>query len=198
MTLRDTNLELLIESCREAFGGAPVRPAARAAGLVFSRLAGREGESVALAAQRLDVCHHHLDAALSAMAAQASPLPELAAAFSAVEGSLRWDRRRGADPEDRAFFDGHVNAMLIGPGGIEQREDVWVGATLMAPHVTYPEHSHPPEEAYLALTGGQWWNAGMDWTEPGPSGTFYNPPGIRHAMRSGASAFLALWFLPVG
>ena len=131
------------------------------------------------------------------MAAEASPLPELAAAFSALEGRLTWQRRKGADPADEAFFHGHANAMLIGPGGLEQRDDVWVGCTLMAPGVIYPGHSHPPEEVYLALTDGQWWNAEMDWTEPGPGGTIYNPPGILHAMRAGPSAFLALWFLPV-
>jgi hypothetical protein len=29
------------------------------------------------------------------------------------------------------------------------------------------------------------------------TGAVYNPPGIRHAMRSGKGPFLALWFLPV-
>ena len=168
-----------------------------AADRVFARLAGREGAGAAVDAGRLPVCHHQLDAALSAMAAEASPLPEIAAAFSGIEGRLRWERRRGSRPEDGAFHDGHANAMLIGPGGIEQREDLWVGVTLMAPGVTYPDHSHPPEEVYLAFTPGDWWNAEMDWTEPGPGGLIYNPPGILHAMRAGPSAFLAIWLLPV-
>lgn len=51
---------------------------------------------------------------------------------------------------------------ILGPGGIEERDDVWVGATLMAPLVTYVDHDHPPEEVYLALTPGEWWNAAMD------------------------------------
>jgi hypothetical protein len=37
----------------------------------------------------------------------------------------------------------------------------------------------------------------MDWTEPGPGGIIYNPPGILHAMRSHAQPMLALWFLPI-
>jgi hypothetical protein len=58
------------------------------------------------------------------------------------------------------------------------------------------DHDHPPEEVYLSLAPGEWWNAGMDWTDPGARGVIYNPPGIRHAMRSGAGPFLALWLLP--
>ena len=67
----------------------------------------------------------------------------------------------------------------------------------MAPHVTYVDHDHPPEEVYLALSPGEWWNTDMDWTDPGAGGLIYNRPGIRHAMRSGAAPFLALWFLPI-
>jgi quercetin dioxygenase-like cupin family protein len=87
--------------------------------------------------------------------------------------------------------------MILGPRGLEVREDVMVGATVMAPNLRYPDHNHPPEEVYLALTPGTWWNAEMDWTDPGPSGSIYNPPGIAHAMRSGPEPFLALWYLPL-
>lgn len=37
----------------------------------------------------------------------------------------------------------------------------------------------------------------MDWTDPGETSLIYNPPGIQHAMRSGDTPFLALWFLPL-
>ena len=119
------------------------------------------------------------------------------AAFGALVDRLEWKRRASADPADRAFWDGHANAMICGPGGLEAREDLWIGATVMAPGVTYADHDHPPEEVYLSLTPGEWWNADMDWTDPGARGVIHNPPGIRHAMRSGAGPFLALWFLPV-
>lgn len=97
----------------------------------------------------------------------------------------------------RRFWNGHANTMIVGPGGLEARPDVWVGASLMEPHFTYVDHDHPPEEIYLALTEGAWRNSDMEWTEPGPGGVIYNRPGIRHNMRSGAKPFLALWFLPV-
>ena len=86
---------------------------------------------------------------------------------------------------------------LVGPGGFEEREDVMVGVSLVAPHVTYPDHSHPPEEVYLVLSEGEWWNTAMGWVHPGPGGLVYNPPGITHAMRAGDAPLLALWFLPL-
>ena len=110
---------------------------------------------------------------------------------------LSWWRRSAAEPGDQPFHDGHANATIIGKDGLEQRDDVQVGVSLMAPNMVYPDHSHPPEEVYAAFTGGEWWNARMDWTEPGAGGLIYNPPGILHAMRSGAKPFLALWMLPV-
>jgi hypothetical protein len=121
----------------------------------------------------------------------------VADAFRQIEPALRWYRRSTADPNDSVFWNGHANAVILGPGGLEERNDIWVGVSLMAPHVTYVDHDHPPEEAYLALTPGEWWNADMDWTDPGAGGLIYNRPGIRHAMRSGATPFLALWFLPI-
>lgn len=198
MILRDSNLGLLLQISANRLLSASDDRSTRAAERVLGRLSSTVGESVALPAARLPVCGRHLEAALSDMAASPSPMPDLAFAFAALEGRLRWQRRNGADPSNGDFFEGHANAMLIGPGGLEQRDDVWVGATLMAPGVAYPDHSHPPEEVYLALTQGHWWNAESDWTEPGPGGTVYNPPGILHAMRAGTSAFLAFWFLPAG
>lgn len=197
MTLRDTNLQQLIDlSARIIAAGGGGR--ARAAGeRVFGRLAERQGRPGEAIPGRLPVCGHALDAALAGLAAQPSPLPELASAFAAVEGHLAWYRRRTATPADEPFYSSHANAMIIGPGGLEERADVQMGVSVMPPHALYPDHDHPPEEVYIALSGGAWWNAGMDWTEPGPGGIIYNPPGILHAMRAGEGPLLALWFLPV-
>ncbi len=130
-------------------------------------------------------------------AALQEPRGQLAEAFAGIEGQLRWSRRAVADPADAAFWNGHANAVILGPGGLEARDDLWVGVTAMAPGVRYTDHDHAPEEVYLPLTLGEWWNAAMDWTDPGPGGFIYNPPGIRHAMRSGTGPFLALWYLPL-
>lgn len=198
MTLRDSNLQQLLDISQRIISGSGDARAMRAGERVFGRLGAREGSIGEVDADRLPVVRHNVDAALAALAAGASPMPELASAFAVVEARLTWGRRRNAEAVGEPFFNGHANATLVGPGGLEQRDDVWVGVTAMAPGIVYPDHDHPPEEVYIALSPGEWWNAEMDWTEPGPCGIIYNPPGILHAMRSHAEPFLALWFLPLG
>lgn len=197
MTIRDTSLQQLLDISRDIIAGSGDGRAIKAGERVFERLSGPAGSSSAVAAERLPACRNNIAAALAGLAACPSPLPELGNAFAAVEAALRWYHRKNSESLGQAFRDGHANAMLVGPGGIEERNDVWVGATVMAPGVTYPDHDHPPEEVYIALSPGAWWNAAMDWTEPGPGGIIYNPPGILHAMRSDAQPLLALWFLPI-
>jgi hypothetical protein len=162
-----------------------------AAALVFDRCRRRTGAVAASAPVESPVC-----GVLPGALAVARPAlrQAVAEALAALAPRLRWKPRASAT--DPAFRDAHANATVLGPGGIEEREDVWIGVTLMAPNVDYPEHSHPPEEVYLALTPGEWWNARMDWTDPGPHGLIYNPPGIAHRMRSGETPFLAVWLLP--
>lgn len=197
MARRDENLQQLIDLSRNVIAGCGAPRAVAAGARVFDRLGRETGSQGAVPAERLPACDHPLGAALAGLADAPSPLPQVASAFAAVEAGLRWYRRKNAEALGQPFFDGHANAMLVGPGGLEERDDVWVGVTVMAPNITYPDHDHPPEEVYIALSRGEWWNAAMDWAEPGPGGIIYNPPGILHAMRSHAEPFLALWFLPI-
>lgn len=197
MPSRDSNLQQLLDVSQRTIADSGVAAAMAAGERVFERLGRSAGVAKDGAAGRLPVCASTVEAALAGLATRNPPLPELARAFAAVEDRLRWYRRKTATPADEPFYSSHANALLIGPGGLEERSDVEVGVTVMAPHTLYPDHDHPPEEVYIALSPGEWWNAKMDWTEPGPDGIIYNPPGILHAMRSHAQPFLALWFLPI-
>lgn len=196
MTPREPNLRALLDGVETVIAARATPDMAATAARVYERLTASVGFSTAAVVRQLPVCRH-LDAIYSDMAAEASPLPEIASAFMALETRLNWTRRRTSTPTRQPFHDGHANATLIGPDGLERRDDVWMGVTLMAPGITYPDHSHPPEEVYVAFTDGEWWNAAMDWTEPGPGGLIYNPPAILHAMRSGGKPFLALWLLSI-
>ena len=195
--MRETKLQQLLDHSRRVIMASGNARAMAAAERVFDRLEARQGATGAVTAQRLPVCLHNIDAALDGLAARPSPLSEIGATFTALEPQFAWYRRRTAQPGDEPFYSSHANAILVGPGGLEERDDVWVGATIMAPQLVYPDHDHPPEEVYIALSRGEWWNSEMDWMEPGVGGIVYNPPGIFHAMRSHAQPLLALWFLPI-
>lgn len=192
--MRAPELQVFLDAAEAALQQSCLQESAAwsAAGRVFDRCRARVGGTGTARPARLPVCDW-IAPALSA----ATRRRDVADALAALQGRLEWKRRASADPADARFWEGHANAMICGPGGLELRDDLWIGVTVMAPGVTYVDHDHPPEEVYLSLAPGEWWNAGMDWTDPGMQGVIYNPPGIRHAMRSGAGPFLALWFLPV-
>lgn len=143
---------------------------------------------------RLPVCAH-LDDALAVETEDLS-LADLLDAFRAIEPDLEWTRRAAWDETASANFpDGYGNAMILGPAGLENRADVWVGVSLLAPRVRYTDHSHGPEETYLVLSEGEFQHGGSDWFTPGIGGSFYNPPWIKHAMRSGDAPLFAFWAL---
>ncbi len=165
--------------------------AVRSAGLrVADLLATPPEPTQPLPPHRLPVCDQ-LDAAYAEMRS------DLVAAFKALEPQLAW-RVRALPNGSPAFAAGHASARVLDPTGLEQRGGLVSGFSLVAPGVTYPEHDHPPEEIYLVLSGGEWWQEGGAWHAPGPGGIVHNPPGIRHAMRGTDVPLLAIWFLLPG
>lgn len=186
--LTETAILRRADSCKSA------GPAARR---VFDALQNTVGGKGSSAPERLPVCDV-LESALHVASTGPAPIPELAAALNSLSPLLQWKRRKGSALDGTNFYDGHANALVAGPRGLEEREDVWVGISLLAPHVRYPDHRHPPEEVYVSLAGGAWWNANMDWTTPGPGGLIYNEPNVLHAMRTEEQPLLAIWCLWVG
>ena len=142
----------------------------------------------------LPACRH-LDAALAlARATRPAPLHAWAEAFAGLAPDLHWVRSQRRGTGD--FHLGHANTEIVGPAGLEQRSDVVLGASLLAPGVVYPDHDHPPEEIYLVLSAGDWFNPQRGWYTPGAGGAVHHPPGIVHAMRAGATTpLLAIWCL---
>ncbi|ASJ70348.1 dimethylsulfonioproprionate lyase family protein [Granulosicoccus antarcticus] len=122
-------------------------------------------------------------------------LIEHARSLASLAPQLSWFIRPGAERTGEPFLSGHANATLVGKGGLEERDDVWIGVSVMRPGVTYPEHRHLPEEVYVALTPGQWQQNSGEWHEPGIGGIVHNPPNALHSMRSGVSPLLATWCL---
>ncbi len=168
-------------------------PAGDAAERIFGALEASTGTIVPSEAEAPPACRH-LDAALE-RAREVVSIASLAAAFSDLTPELAWSRRPGAEAHGAAFSEGHANALIVGPGGFEQREDVLVGASLVAPGVRYVDHQHPPEEIYIVMSEGEWYREGKGWYVPGAGGTVYHPPNVVHAMRAGAAPLLAVWVL---
>jgi quercetin dioxygenase-like cupin family protein len=85
--------------------------------------------------------------------------------------------------------------MIVGPDGLEPRDDVWLGVSLLGPNVQYPDHSHAPEEIYLVISPGDFRQGRKEWVHVAKGETYYNPHNIVHAMRSTERPLLAFWAL---
>ena len=192
--MRDAALQMMIDRLQDAFAGADLSSPARAAlDKLFTRL-----ETTAALGQPSG---EHLPVTAlftAALAAVPRGLAPLAASLATLAPTLAWTTRKVVGPTASAGFpEAHANAMLIGPGSLEPRDDVWIGLSLMAPNTRYPDHDHAPEEVYLVLSEGAFLQGEPEWLPRKPGQTVYNTPGIRHAMRAGDQPFLALWCLPI-
>jgi hypothetical protein len=195
MATRDPDLQAFVEVACQAFtefaqGCASRRSVAR----ICSALE-RSDATDGPAGARLPVCDY-----LGPVAAPdrfTDPvLRKLAAAFVRIEPRLAWRRRPTWNASaSENFAEGHANAMIVGPGGLEPSASIQLGVSLLGPNVRYPDHRHPPEETYLVMSDGEFSQRGGPWFRPGIGGSFYNEPGITHAMRSLGEPLLAFWAL---
>lgn len=185
-------------ACTQAAIAARVAPdtaPARAMCRVAAALSSPAPQRSSPAPRLLPVCEL-LPAALATLEQRAPDLSPVAAALRELALQLMWRQRSNDDP---VFMQSHANTALVGPepDALEQRSDVRVGISLVAPGVTYPDHRHPPEEVYIVLSEGDWRQESGPWHTPGIGGIVYNPHNIVHAMRSGSDPLLAIWCLPV-
>jgi hypothetical protein len=194
---RGQGLQRVVTAAEQAFAEADLSPQARAAlTKVFDRLK-TVHTAAEVVAEDLPVLSL-LPQAVANLNGQAPSLQSLGEAVQDLAPALGWSTRKSVGPTASAgFAQAHANAVLIGPNGLEPREDVWVGLSLMAPHTRYPDHDHAPEEVYLVLSEGAFLQGDADWRPRAAGQTVYNTPWSRHAMRAGDQPFLALWCLPV-
>jgi len=161
---------------------------------MVSALQNSVGETGNNAPTVLAACRY-LDVALDNARGGPPRISALADAFRALAPALSWQRRAGSELHGPVFNDGHANTYVVGPNGMERRSDVIVGATLLAPNVVYPDHSHPPEEIYLVMSKGEWFETDANWYTPGMGGIVHHMPMVTHAMRSGSDPLFAVWCL---
>ncbi len=196
MPERDVLLQDFLAALTGALAAARLEPRSAVMCAAIGQALHIPGTAGVTPPQRLAVCDH---VATALDLGRAGPVGRLADAFGALEPRLFWRRRPSSVPTASGnWVDGHANAVIVGAGGLEQRDDLYIGVSLLAPHVRYPDHDHPPEETYLLLSPGRFRHGGSDWFAPGIGGTLYNEPGITHAMASDDDPLLAIWCLWMG
>ena len=199
MTTRDPAVQTFLSSVRHALAGHGLGPDGSAAiERIYGALAA-PGHPGSGRSQRLPVCGDRLPEAYETARQHSPAIARIVVAFAVIEPALFWAPRSASGPHASANWpEGHANAMMVGPGGLESRGDVHIGVSLLAPHVRYPDHNHGPEEIYLVLSPGRFQQSESGWFEPGVGGTLHNEPNVRHAMASDEAPLFALWFLWTG
>jgi hypothetical protein len=194
MTTRLENVKAFIGIAETLFQSERLPEAGRdVAARVFERLQTPSDDGVRHRT-RYPACDW-LDAALASVIGNDTPMGAAARAIKLLEPDLGWSRRTSGLHGSENYIDGHVHGMVCGPRGAESRYDVQLGFSVLLPHVRYPDHSHPPEEAYVLFTAGEFRQRDGEWFDPGVGGGIHNAPGSLHAMRSGEAPFFALWCL---
>jgi quercetin dioxygenase-like cupin family protein len=189
--MRDPRLQAFLNSLEVSLLESPhTFPGRHVAEMVFRALGDAPGEPQETESADLPVLEC-LGRAVEIAKTESSRTQPIGAALEPLLPHLPWRRSKGYD--DPAFIEGHANAVLVGNGGLERRSDFTIGISLAAPNTAYPMHNHPPEELYLTMAGGEFRHGEDDWTRVGTGETFYNTPGIIHAMRATADPLLAIW-----
>ncbi|WP_321937928.1 dimethylsulfonioproprionate lyase family protein [Paraburkholderia sp. J8-2] len=196
MYQRHENLEQFIRIARTLFQSAALPEAGRQLAVkVFERLE-QPSDDGRCNSTRYPACAL-LDSALAPLLDDTTGLGDAARAIKLLEPAMGWQRRTSGSNGSEDYVEKHVHGVICGPSGMESRYDVQLGFSLLAPHTRYPDHRHPPEEAYVLLSAGEFRQREGDWFDPGIGGGLHNTPNSLHAMRSGATPLFALWCLLV-
>ena len=117
--------------------------------------------------------------------------------FHAVEDQLIWGQAPGygVDNVGQDFLDNYCHALLTGPDGPLRCAFPLGAFVLFGPNTLYEDHSHAPNEVYLALTGGGQWRVGHhDWRKLEAGETVFIPSETLHAIRTDRTPLLTFSF----
>ena len=196
---RSQELQSFLDATRDAFAtSGATAEALSVADKIFSTANTTRGETANPDAVEMPACEH-LKAALDGAKAEDGPVADVARTLAAIAPRLKWVLRPNGEDDDATFKASHANAVVIGEDGLEARDDIRIGMSLLAPETRYPDHRHPPEEIYTVLTPGEWkQGAEGAFISPGVGGFVHNIPNIVHGMRSKDVPLLAVWSLWMG
>jgi len=193
---RPHELQRLLDTLRDYLAAQVLEPisAYYLAEKIFLALDNNVGTMNSEKAQRVAACRH-FSTAIDNMRTGAASVRPFADVLTALEPKLTWRHRRPANNLMGNESDTIANSILVGPNGLEQRDDIQIGMTIMAANTLFSDHRHPPQEIYAVLSKGEWRQKDQPWYDPGAGGFVYNPPNIIHAFKSVDGPLLAIWCL---
>ncbi|WP_158704443.1 dimethylsulfonioproprionate lyase family protein [Rhizobium sp. NXC24] len=135
----------------------------------------------------------HMDAVCEASKLLGPELTSIGCGLIALMDDLDWYRGQSGAYASVNFADGHAHAILVGPGGLEERSDVRMGVTLLAPYTRFPDHWLTYSRVILPISQGEFRIETGEWQRVEPGSLQFHPTGHPIAIRCTSKPFLALW-----
>lgn len=117
----------------------------------------------------------------------------LADALLRIASDLHWYQGASGPYASANFGHGHAHAILAGPGGLEERSDVRLGLSVLAPYTRFPDHDQTTSRVLLALSSGEFRSDGGEWFKEEVGALLFHPSGRQFAMRCTSTPLLVLW-----
>ena len=134
-----------------------------------------------------------LQFALRILALTGEPFAEVAAAINDVAKSLEWVASKTGPFASINIEHTHAHAVVAGISGVEERSDVALGLTIMAPYSRFPDHIQYRSRVFLALSDCEFSCDDKGWQRGSIGSIFFNEAGHNVAMRCTARPLLAAW-----
>ncbi len=149
------------------------------------------GETRPLTPNGLPV-HDYLPALETAVSPQTAPL---VAQLIEMASHLHWGQTYNPEDFGNDFLTRYGWTELFGPRGVLKYDKIASGFLFLGPHIEYPPHWHEPEEIYVPLTNGAYWQKGeaTPWHEHTAGTVVHHEPWVKHAMRTEKRPLLALY-----
>ncbi|OWV72480.1 hypothetical protein ATY76_06545 [Rhizobium sp. R339] len=134
-----------------------------------------------------------LDDAIGHLAKSGRKYEAIAGQFQALADKLLWRRGRSGPFASLNFGNTHSHAVLVGPGGMEERADLRVGAIYMDRYTRFPDHVQTQPRAFLLLSPAEISLGDSQWFSAATGTVFANDAGQSFAIRCTARPLLAVW-----
>ncbi|MGO7018569.1 dimethylsulfonioproprionate lyase family protein [Rhizobium leguminosarum] len=170
---------------------APIMPK-RLAGKVFEKLI-RPGRFPPVEKRETPENRILLQLAAEPQGPQNLAFKGITAAFFELATHLTWTLSKSGPFASRNFENSHGHAVLVGPGGIEERNDVRIGVTILAPYTRFPDHTLYQPRAFLALSQLEFCTESDSWKRLQAGEIAYSGAGEVVAMRCTTKPLLMLW-----
>ncbi|MDO3437044.1 dimethylsulfonioproprionate lyase family protein [Rhizobium sp. CBN3] len=134
-----------------------------------------------------------LDDAIGQLAKSGRKYEAIAGQFKSLADKLLWRRGRTGPFASLNFGNTHSHAVLVGPGGLEERADLRVGVIYMDRYTRFPDHVQTQPRAFILLSPGEICLGDSQWFSAATGTVFANDAGQSFAIRCTAQPLLAVW-----